>query len=80
MTAEKLLAEECLAVADSLRSIRQRLNQMLLEGKWPEDSWPDITTVQVLGLDVAMALDRLGRNEPPIRTPCPGPYDPSERR
>jgi hypothetical protein len=39
---------------------------------------PDITTIQVLGLDVADAMVRLAAEVPPQRTPTP--YDPDERR
>lgn len=76
---DKLLSAEMLAVADALRSVRSRLCQLLAAGRWPDGAMPDITTVQVLGLDVAEALERLAKGSEPIRR-TPGPYDPDERR
>jgi hypothetical protein len=76
---DKLLSAEMLAVADAIRNVRTRLIQLLAAGRWPDGAFPDITTVQVLGLDVANALERLAAgSEPGQRTPSP--YDPDERR
>lgn len=61
--SDKILSQECLAVADALRHVRSRLCQLVREGKWPEGAFPDISTVQLLGLDVAVALERLGNDK-----------------
>ena len=77
--AARLLSAELLATADALRNVRARLVQLVHDGRWPEGSFPDLTTVQVLGLDVAEALERLAKGSEPLpRTPSP--YDPDERR
>jgi hypothetical protein len=49
---------ELLAVADALRNVRARLAQLLPTGL-PQGSFADLTTVQLLGLEVAEALERL---------------------
>jgi hypothetical protein len=77
--AARLLSAELLAVADGLRNVRARLVQLLAEGRWPEGAFPDITTVQVRGLEVAEALERLATGSEP-RPRTPGPYDADERR
>jgi hypothetical protein len=73
----RLLSAELLAVAESLRKVRSRLVQLIAAGSWPDGTFPDIATVQVQGLDVAAALERLA-DVPPPKTPSP--YDPAERR
>ena len=55
----RLLSEEMKATADALRNVRQRLCQLIAEGHLPDDLYPDVTTVNVCGLDVALALERL---------------------
>jgi hypothetical protein len=70
-------AAELVAAASALRNVRSRLCQLIAAGHWPDGSFPDIATVQVQGLDVAAALERLA-DVPPRR--APSPYDPSERR
>ncbi|HEY7427126.1 MAG TPA: hypothetical protein VH682_23025 [Gemmataceae bacterium] len=77
--SQKLLSAEILAVADALRSVRARLIRLTAEGHLPEGAWPDVSTVQLLGLDVAEALKRLAKGSEPVRR-TPGPYDPDERR
>ncbi|HEY7428862.1 MAG TPA: hypothetical protein VH682_31820 [Gemmataceae bacterium] len=81
--SQKLLSAEMLAVADALRSVRARLIRLTAEGQLPEGSWPDVSTVQLLGLDVAAALERLA-DVPAARTidrDCKGgAYDRDERR
>lgn len=68
--SQKLLSAEMLAVADALRNVRHQLTRLIAEGHLPEGSFPDLTTVQVLGLDVANALERLARgSKSPQRTP-----------
>jgi hypothetical protein len=71
MTDEQLLSAECQAVADALRSVRERLVQMVVrEGHRPEGSFADLTTIQVVGVDVIAALERSARgSEPHTRTP-----------
>jgi hypothetical protein len=77
--AARLLSAELLATADALRNVRARLVHLVRDGSWPEGAFPDLTTVQVLGLDVAEALERLAKgSEPAQRTPTP--YDSDERR
>jgi hypothetical protein len=65
------------AAASALRKVRAQFCQLIVAGHWPEGSFPDIATVQVQGLDVAAALERLA-DVPPSR--APSPFDPSERR
>ncbi len=64
-----LLSAELRAVADALRHVRSRLVRMVANGTMPEWAWPDATTVQVIGLDVANALERLARDDEPSKTP-----------
>jgi hypothetical protein len=75
----RLLSAEMQATADALRNVRARLVQLLAAGRWPEGAFPDITTVQVQGLEVAEALERLAKGSEP-RQRTPGPYDADERR
>ncbi len=73
----RLLSAELLAVAKALRNVRSRLVQMMASGRWPVGAFADLSTVQVSGLDVAEALERLADVAPPK---TPSPYDPEERR
>jgi len=79
--SHELLSAEMKATADALRSARAQLSRLIAEGRLPEGAWPDVSTVQTLGLDVAEALERLA-DCPPDRTVSRkrGPYDPDERR
>ena len=61
--ADKLLSEEMKATADALRHVRARLIQLVADGALPAWAWPDASTVQLLGLDVATALCRLADME-----------------
>jgi hypothetical protein len=83
LMSQELLSAELQATADAIRSVRLRLARLVAEGHLPEGSFPDVTTVQLCGLDVAEALERLA-DVPPTRTPdrdCKGgAYDPAERR
>jgi hypothetical protein len=63
------LSQELLATAGALRNVRARLVRLLAAGAWPEGAFPDISTVQLLGLDVATALERLADVPQPERTP-----------
>jgi hypothetical protein len=75
--ASRLFSAELLAVAGALRKVRTRLCQLIAAGSWPDGTFPDIAIVQVQGLDVAAALERLADVAPPK---TPSPYDPAERR
>jgi hypothetical protein len=55
----RLLSEEMKATADAIRNVRANLCQLIAEGVLPDDLFPDVTTVNVCGLDVALALERL---------------------
>ena len=57
--SHELLSAEMKATANALRSVRAHIVRLVAEGMLPEGSWPDASTVQVLGLDVAEALERL---------------------
>lgn len=63
MTPEVLLSEEMKAVADALRHVRTRLNQLAADGLWPEGMWSDVSSVLTYGAIVADALDRLAEVE-----------------
>jgi hypothetical protein len=63
------LSQELLAAAGALRGLRARLVRLLADGAWPEGAFPDIATVQLLGLDVAKALERLADLPQPQHTP-----------
>jgi hypothetical protein len=65
----QLLFEELLATAGALRNVRTQLVRLLAAGAWPEGAFPDISTVQLLGLHVAKALERLADVPPPQPTP-----------
>lgn len=53
-------AAECLAVADSLRSIRQQLNRKLMfTDEIAPETVPSVQTILVLGLDVATSLEAM---------------------
>ena len=64
----RLLSEEMKATADALRNVRTKLYQMIAAGVMSSDLYPDVTTVNVCGLDVALALERLA-GDGGIRTP-----------
>jgi hypothetical protein len=75
----QLLSAEMQALANALRNVRSRLIELVRDGQLPVGAFPDVTTIQVVGLDVAAALERLANDrEPTPRTP--GPYDADERR
>lgn len=64
----RLLSEEMKATADAIRNVRARLYQMIAEGTLPDDVCHDVTTVNVSGIDVALALERLA-GDGGVRTP-----------
>jgi hypothetical protein len=63
-----LLSEEMKATADAIHHVRNQLYDLFAGGNLPADLVPDATTVAILGLDVAAALERLA-DVPPQRTP-----------
>ena len=81
--SQELLSAELKVAADAIRSVRARLARLVAEGHLPEGSFPDVTTVQLCGLDVAEALERLA-DVPTPRQPdrdCKGgACDRDERR
>jgi hypothetical protein len=81
--SQQLLSAELSATDDALPNLRVRLSRLVAEGLLPEGAWPDVTTVQICGLDVAEALERLA-DAPHPRQPdrdCKGgACDRDERR
>jgi len=75
----RLLSAEMQALADALRNVRTRLIHMIRDGQLPEGVFPDVTTIQVVGLDVVEALERMASDGVPTHL-TPSPYDPDERR
>lgn len=68
--SQKSLSADLLAVAADLRAVRSRLVELVRDGQWPEGSFPDLSTVQVYGLEVANALERLAKGgEPEPKAP-----------
>jgi hypothetical protein len=55
------------ATADAIRNVRTRLYDLFAGGNLPAELVPDATTVTILGLDVAAAMERLA-DVPPQRT------------
>jgi hypothetical protein len=74
----RLFSDEMQALADALRNVRARLGQLIRDGQLPVGAFPDVSTVQVVGLDVAAALERLANDREPMQR-TPGPYDPNVR-
>ncbi|HEY7157277.1 MAG TPA: hypothetical protein VH575_25210 [Gemmataceae bacterium] len=59
MKPQRLLSEEMRAVAEALRDVRQRINQLVQDGSWPEGMFADMSTILVYGPIMTDALVRL---------------------
>lgn len=73
------LASELRATADSIRSMRTQIIRLLYMDRIPASDIADASTVQVIGLDVANALDRLAASFGPQANGSGTPYDPEHR-
>jgi hypothetical protein len=56
-----LLSVDLLLVAKGIQQVRLRLEKMIAEGQVPEDCFEDVTSVLVLGFDLAESLRRLAK-------------------
>jgi hypothetical protein len=65
----KNLSEDMASVAAGLRRVRAQLYELLAQDQLPPWAIPDARTVQLLGLDVALALDALVDAPPRPKSP-----------